>query len=185
MTSVFAAKIEQGLAAIRSRPENERRAMFVASFLVSGALIFSVWAGHMRREFGVAFRGPEQTAVAPAPSQRAGAEKSEQLPGPLTTLKENMRVIKEEASDLLAVLSSNIDYAKLFAETETPAAREQTKLPPIAADDVQAGKPAQSEVAIRVETRAEPKIARAVSIIKYNVASLRRAFSDFYEYLTR
>ena len=42
---------------LRERPLAQRRALFFATFVVSGALVFSFWTNQMYRHFGIVFWG--------------------------------------------------------------------------------------------------------------------------------
>lgn len=96
---------------LHARPENERRALFFATFIIAATLVFSFWANQMYRQFGIAFvggpgGGPQTES--PAPPAAGGNENSGGLLSPLAVFKENVLLLKEEAGNLLSGISASL-----------------------------------------------------------------------------
>lgn len=115
-------KIQDSISFVHGRPLHERKALFFASFLVIGTIVFSIWANHMYSRFGVAFINQEEGLSAAsrgisegeglitgkssqAVSYEAG---SNELGGPFVVFRENVSLLKEETVKLWSAVSSEL-----------------------------------------------------------------------------
>lgn len=122
---------------IHSRSLGERRALFFATFVIVGSLVFSAWTRHMYRQFGLVFseRVVERVATSAA-DDRFGAGGAEAAassgpPPPLATLRENLSVLKKGSmgfvSEILPFFSQGL---RPQGET-SEAVSENQKEPPL------------------------------------------------------
>ena len=217
---------------LRERPLAQRRALFFATFVVSGALVFSFWTNQMYRNFGIVFHGnagspevPSETAEAASGSAVGG------LKGPLEVARESVLLLREDFMKLFSGISSDLEAIKYDADSNLDAKKE----PPVVAFEVPAEqqnpplsfikafpenknldgkKPPllvsadtnqnqsnsivsgsedseNSELKERMPAEAPAinteakKTSRVVSIVMTNLAFIRQAFGDLYEYLTQ
>lgn len=220
---------------LRKRPLAERKALFFAAFIISGALVFSFWTSQMYRHFGIVFWGKAgSTEVAAKTAEVTPDYEARGLKRPLEVARENVSLLKEEFMNLLSGISSGLEAA----ENGRAPGLDTQKEPPVVA----LGTPAEENPAVKAApppqapAKAEPvpavsthtltenknpdgkeppllvsgsgnsensglkggvpteapeinaeakKTSRVVSIVMNNLASIRQAFSDLYQYLTQ
>ncbi len=223
----FLEKIIVAVESLQERSLNERRALFFASFIVLGTVVFAFWSNHMYRQFGVAFFGGygRPTELVQQRDTKGG------LLSPFDAVYENARLIKTEAGNLFSEVSDRVKELSGFVTV--PTREEAGKEPPVLLGEAAEEKPAPVAVKVENKPRVEvpakkesatvgatkpvvaksevktPELAkpmpitkeqkketiiptakgekrsRIASILATNFASIKQAFADFYEYLTR
>ena len=227
MMQNFLEKIIVAVEGLQERPLNERRALFFASFLVLGTVVFAFWSNHMYRQFGVAFPGLNGRGTELVRER----DIEEGLLSPFDAVYENAQLIKTEAGNLFSAVSERVK--ELSGLVTVPTREEAGKEPPVRLGEVAEEKPApvavKTEDEPRVEVPAkkesatvaatkqvvakseikttelakpmptieepkketltprakEEKRSRIASILATNMASIKQAFADFFEYLTQ
>ncbi|MFY9462465.1 MAG: hypothetical protein WAP51_04670 [Candidatus Sungiibacteriota bacterium] len=235
---------------LRQRPLAQRRALFFATFVISGALVFSFWTNQMYRHFGIAFWGGAGSPEALTKTAEVTPDyEARGLKRPFEVARENSSLLKEEFMNLLSGISSGLEAAENDRALDPDAQKEppvvalgapaEQQNPPVAVAPLSLPASAKTESAPVVsaptlsqnknpdgkkppllvsadanqnqansivsgsgnsennESKGEvpteapainteaKKTSRVVSIVMTNLASIRQAFSDFYEYLTQ
>ena len=145
----FLEKIIVVLESLQERSLNERRALFFASFLVVGTLVFAFWSSHMYRQFGVAFSGGygQETELA---KNRDNNE--EGLLSPFDAVYENAQLIRTEAGNLFSAIYDRVK--EVAGLVPAPPREEAGKEPPVRLGEIVTEKP----VPIAVKTQDQPSV---------------------------
>ncbi|MDO8492051.1 MAG: hypothetical protein Q7S34_00200 [bacterium] len=169
------------LARIHSRSLAERRAMFFAVFVITAATVFSFWANHMYRDFGVAFLGGKEAPVASGGAvAAAGDTKDGELKKPFEVAIENVSFLKESLKNLYFDISSGLGAIQketiLDGIPEDGVAGETSgKEPPVAATNIDAA--GESQGAPLVSSKNPPLAEKGKAIAK-SPTSLSKSAGD-------
>lgn len=142
MIAKTVVKIQGGMSQLHGRPLYERRAMFLACFLILGTAILSLWVNHMYNRFGVAFVNQTREIRVNDISLPGGAgqrvpslEDAGGLKGPLGVFRENARLVKEGTANLFSALSPFLESFSAMRALPPVLPEENSgleeKLPPV------------------------------------------------------
>ncbi|MBI2639477.1 MAG: hypothetical protein HYW90_01125 [Candidatus Sungbacteria bacterium] len=130
------------MSQLHGRPLYERRAMFLACFLIFGTTILSLWASHMYNRFGVAFVNQSREAGVGGISFAGGTGRQDSfsedaggLKGPLGIFRENVQLVREGTANLFSALSPFLQSLPAMTELSPVLPEEgsgpEEKLPPV------------------------------------------------------